>query len=78
MQAIHHRLMLGTDATKKEAQVKVNLPNIAARHWLEYQRGDLDVLAEVYIETVKACAEVAGRHSPEARADILDRATGHS
>lgn len=54
--------------------MKVNLPRIAAKHWASYARGDLDVLAEVYIETVKACAESAGKYSAEAKESILDEA----
>jgi hypothetical protein len=54
----------------------VNIVNIATKNWMEFQRVDLDVLAEVYAETVKACAEEAGKHSEEAKKAILEKSGG--
>ena len=55
--------------------MRVNLAQIAAKHWLDYERKDLAALADVYAETVKACAEIAGLHSDSAKDDILERAS---
>lgn len=54
----------------------INLPLIAAKHWSEYTRGDLDALASVQSETVRVCIEIVQKISPEAANRLLEAFEG--